>query len=272
MTGRKSPNLGAASLIVVSIVGGASLASCAGVATRTSDNAAARAKMTQQAAHEQFGPALRLARAARANGDLASAINLYSSVVAIQPADPAILLELGDTLVDAGSMDDAIDAYRRVEPKSTSWLGSQLGLQQAYLKLGQPQKALQFADVAMAIAPQDHRVLVSRGVTLDMLGRHAQAQESYRAILASDPHNVAARNDLALSLAMTRHFAEAVDIMTSMARSSTATPRIRENLALIYGLAGDAAHAGALSRVDLDAATTDGNLRFFELARSAEEH
>ena len=248
------------------------LASCGSVATRTSEDAAARAKLTQQVAHEQFGPALRLARASRASGDLASAINLYSSVVAIKPADPAVMLELGDTLVDAGALDEAVEVYRKVETGSSAWLGAQLGLQQAYLKLGEPEKSLLFADQAMTVAPQDHRVLVCRGVTLDMLGRHVDAQESYRAVLAGAPHDVAARNDLALSLALTGRFGEAEDIMTSMARSSTATPRIRQNLALIYGLAGDPSHAGALSRMDLDAITTEGNLRFFELARSAEEH
>ncbi len=269
---RKCPNLRAAPLLIICIAGGAGLASCGSVATRTSDAAAARAKMTQQTAREQFGPALRLARAARANGDLASAINLYSSVVAIKPADPQVMLEFGDTLVDAGSLDDAIEVYRKVEPRSPSWLGAQLGLQQAYLKLGEPEKSLLLADQAMALAPQDHRVLVCRGVTLDMLGRHVQAQESYRAVLMSAPHDVAARNDLALSLALTGQFGEAEDIMASMAHSSTATPRIRQNLALIYGLAGDAAHAGALSRMDLDTTATEGNLSFFELARSAEEH
>jgi Flp pilus assembly protein TadD len=253
------------------LAGAIVLAGCAGVATRTSDNAAARAKITQQAAREQFGPALRLARASRANGDLASAINLYSSVVSIKPADPAVMLEYGDTLVDAGSLDEAIEVYRKVEPGSTAWMGAQLGLQQAYLRLGEPEKSLMFADQALAVSAQDHRVLVSRGVTLDMLGRHVQAQESYRAVLASAPHDVAARNDLALSLALTGQFGEAEEIMTSMAHSSTATPRIRQNLALIYGLAGDSTHADALSRMDLDTATTKENLRFFELARSSAE-
>jgi len=267
MTERKLPNLRAAAPILICFAAAMDLAGCSSVARQTRDDDAARAKMTQQAAHDQFGPALRLARASRANGDLASAINLYSSVVAISPADPAILLEFGDTLVDAGSLDDAIDVYRRIERSSTAWLGSQLGLQQAYLALGQPEKALQFADLAVANAPQDRRVLVSRGVTLDMLGQHARAQASYRAALAGAPHDVAARNDLALSLALTGQFAEAVDLMTSMARSSTATPRVRQNLALIYGLAGDTAHAGTMSRVDLDAPTAAANLRFFEFAR-----
>lgn len=217
----------------------------------------------------QVAPALRLARATRANGDLASAISLYRSVTAIQPADPAVVVELGDTLVDANSMDDAIDAYNRVDQKSPAWLDALLGLEQVYLALAEPAKALEYADKANALSPQDHRVGIGRGVALDMLGRHTEAQECYRAVLNAAPRDVAARNNLALSLAMTKQFDEAIQIMTSMARSSTATPRIRQNLALIYGLAGDAERAAALSRVDLDAPATEANLRFFAFARDA---
>lgn len=217
----------------------------------------------------QVGPALRLARATRANGDLATAINLYRNVTAVPPADPAVMVELGDTLVDADSMDDAIEVYNKVDQKSAAWIDALLGLEQVYLALAEPEKALQYADKANALAPRDHRVAVGRGVALDMLGRHAEAQDSYRGVLKDAPRNVAARNNLALSLAMTQQFDEAIEIMASMARSSNATPRIRQNLALIYGLAGDAQRAAALSRVDLDATKTDANLRFFEFARNA---
>ena len=219
------------------------------------------------------GSVLRLARASRANGDFASAINLYRSVTALPPADPAVLVELGDTLVDAASLDDAIGIYQKVQQSAGAppgvRLGALLGLQQAYLTLGEPDQALRCADQAAALAPADHRVMVGRGVALDLLGRHAEAQRAYRAVLVSAPRDAAARNDLALSLALTRHYDEAVEIMTSMARSSNATPRIRQNLALIYGLAGNTPQAAALSRVDLDATATDGNLRFFEFARNA---
>jgi Flp pilus assembly protein TadD len=265
MTTRISSGPGRAVRLILCAGAAAGTLCCAG--SPPQDRTAAAAKEAAQSVHDQFGPALRLARAARANGDFASAINLYLGVVAIKPADPSILVELGDTLVDAGSMDDAIDVYGKVDAHSAARLGALLGLQQAYLKLAEPEKALQYADQAILMAPLDHRVLVGRGVTLDMLGRHAEAQDAYRAVLRGTPHNVAARNDLALSLAMSGRFEEAVEIMKSMALSSTATPRIRQNLALIYGLAGDAAHAGALSRVDLDAPTAEANLHFFEFAR-----
>ncbi len=256
---------------------GGALAS-AHCSTVTSDSRAATGlhaspTAAQEAGKIQSASVLRLARASRANGDFASAINLYRSVCALPPADPALLVELGDTLVDAESMDDAIGVYQKAQQSTGAPLAVRLeallGLQQAYLTLGEPDQALHYADQAAALAPTDHRVMVGRGVALDLLGRHAEAQRAYRAVLATAPRDIAARNDLALSLALTLHYDEAVEIMTSMAHSSNATARIRQNLALIYGLAGDASHAATLSRIDLDAATTDGNLRFFEFARNA---
>lgn len=220
---------------------------------------------------QQSAPLLRLARASRANGDFASAINLFRSVISGNPADAALAVEFGDTLIEAGSIDDGIDVYQRVPRNSASRLGALLGLEQAYLLLAETDKALQYAEQANTLAPQDQRVMIGRGVALDMVARHSEAQESYRAVLEKAPHDVAARNDLALSLALTQHYSEAIDIMTPMARSSTVTPRIRQNLALIYGLAGDSARAAAWSRMDLDAKSTDANLAFFDLARDAHE-
>ena len=51
-----------------------------------------------------------------------------------------------------------------------------------------------------------------RGVALDLLERHVDAQACYRAVLASTPRHVSARNNLALSLALSGQFAEALDI------------------------------------------------------------
>jgi Flp pilus assembly protein TadD len=85
----------------------------------------------------------------------------------------------------------------------------------------------------------------------------------------TEPFSVAARNDLALSLAMTGKLDEARTIIEPMARSPAAKPQTRQNLALIYGLLGDDARATAMSRMDLDDAATAANLSFFERVRSA---
>lgn len=245
------------------------LAACGSVNSRR--HASSDKSPAMQLAAGQSLPVLRLARASRTNGDLASAINLYRSVVAIKPADPAVVTELGDTLVEAGSLDDAIEIYQQVPQSSAARLAALLGLEQAYLTLAQPVKAMQYVDEASAVAPGDRRVIIGRGVALDLLDRHSEAQESYRAVLAVAPHDIAARNDLALSLALTRQFADAIDLLTPMARSSTATPRIRQNLALIYGLAGNTQQAAELNRMDLDSGSTEANLRFYEFARGMRE-
>jgi Flp pilus assembly protein TadD len=177
-------------------------------------------------------------------------------------------VEFGDVLLAASMPDDAIDMFSQVPSGSSSRLAALLGLTKAHLALGEPAKALEYADQALAQASHDERVLVDRGVALDTLGRHAEAQASYRAVLATTPRHVSARNNLALSLAVTGQFDEAVALLTPLARSSAATPRIRENLALIYGLMGDADRATLLSRSDLDDSSIRANLEFLAAVRA----
>lgn len=228
-----------------------------------------------QAVQDEFGPAVRLARASRRAGDYASAVNLYRNAVSAGTPDPSLLVELGDTLVEAGSPDDGIDVYwkvlglPKVDPRSGARLAAVRGLAHAYLALGQADRSLEHWDEALQLAPQDAAALVGKGVALDTLGRHDEAQNAYRAVLTDSPRDVPARNNLALSLAMTGHFDEALEIMTPMARSATATPQIRQNLALIYGLKGDNERASTASRMDLDQQTTEANLRFFDFVRAS---
>ena len=228
-----------------------------------------------QAMQEEFGPAVRLARASRRAGDYASAVNLYRNAVAAGASDPSLLVELGDTLVDAGSPDDSIDTYwkvlglPKVDPKSGARLAAIRGLGRAYLQLGQADTALEHWNQAVELAPGDAAALVGKGVALDTLGRHIEAQAIYRAVLTDAPHDVPARNDLALSLAMSGHFDDALDIMMPMVRASTSTAQLRQNLALIYGLKGDKDHATSVSRMDLDQQTTEANLRFYDFVRTS---
>lgn len=213
-------------------------------------------------------PMLRLARAAHAAGDYASAVNLYRTIVAGGP-NPAISVELGDTLVDAGSFDDAITSYKSIPARSPEELGAALGLEHAYLALNDVPKAMEQADRAYALAPSDNRVLVGRGIALDLAGRHQEAQASYNALLAKFPNDRPARVNLAISLALTKDFDRATEILIPIARSSNATARERQDLALIYGLKGDQEEALRWSKLDLDAGATTANLRFYDFIRTA---
>jgi Flp pilus assembly protein TadD len=221
-----------------------------------------------QAAAPDAASTLRIARAARAAGDYASAVNLYRTLAAAGAGGPAVTAELGDTLLEAGSIDDAIETYKSLPRNSPAALRAMLGLEHAYLMLGDLAQASSYADKARAIAPDDPRALVDRGIVLDLTGRHAEAQKSYRAVLAKLPGHRAARVDLALSLALTGQYDEAEKIIDPIARSSNSTVRERQNLALIYGLMGNRAEAQKWSRMDLSEAAAAGNLRFFDFIRA----
>jgi Flp pilus assembly protein TadD len=177
-------------------------------------------------------------------------------------ADTGVALKLARA---ARAVDDAIATFGLVDAKSPSYLGATLGLERAELMLRRPMKALGYAQRAVKLSPNDKRAQIGHGVALDMLGRHVEAQPCYRRALAIDPADVAARSDLALSLAFTGKFDEAVSLLTPLARSPSATPRLRQNLALVYGLKGDKAAARALSRTDLPSQQAEANLKFFSL-------
>lgn len=215
----------------------------------------------------QPAPVLRLARAARANGQLVTAIALYREAAAAPGADDSVMIELANAMIDAGAAEDALDILGQVPAKSSSHAASLLAEAHANVLLRKPADALQEAEQAQKLAPDDSRAELARGVALDMLERHQDAQAAYRRVLERTPRSVAARNDLALSLALSGKFNEAVEIIGPMARSLTATPRLRQNLALIYGLMGDKHDAEAMSRLDLDASATAANLHFFDLIR-----
>lgn len=212
------------------------------------------------------GAALHLARGLRSAGDAVSAIQLYRQVLAHKPSREDVRLELADTLLEANLIDQAIGTYGEIGVGSSFAAEAQLGLALAQQRLGRPDAALEHAQRAATLAPDNLRVLVGLGVALDRMGRQAEAQISYRRALVISPRSIAARNDLALSLALSRRYDEAIELLAPIARSADASPRDRQNLAFIYGLSGNREAALALSRVDLDDASALANARFFDLA------
>jgi len=218
-------------------------------------------------AASQVNVSLRVARAARASGDIAAATPLYRKVAADPSSDPQTLVEAGDGLLDAGLPGEAIEVYTRVRSNPAK-ISALLGLARAHLALGEAGEALQAAEQAVASAPRDARPLVDKGVALDTLHRHTEAQVAYRAALQLSPSSVSARNDLALSLALSDQYDQGIALLEPLARAPSAAPKTRQNLALIYGLSGDSVRAAALSRMDLDADQTQANQAFFTRVRN----
>jgi Flp pilus assembly protein TadD len=249
------------------LMGAALLAGCAGEAVRdsvlvtTNDAGAVRSPAAQSQS------LLKVADSTMAAGNYEAALGLYRrahehNTWAFEP-----LYGEAMALQRMGHYEDAAKAFRRAleikpyDPDATRELGHVL------IALHRPALALAQFETVLKTKP-DARTYNGLGVAKDMLGDHNGAQRDYRAALALAANHVAARNNLALSLAVTGHYAEAIELLQALAREPAATIRHRQNLALAYGLAGESERAAQVARRDLDEATVRQNLTFYATLRA----
>lgn len=124
-------------------------------------------------------------------------------------------------------------------------------------------------DAVLSADPQNLVALNGKGVALDSLGEHGEAQTAYHVVLAATPDNVAAQNNLALSYILSEHYADAVRILEKLLKSKQGDrATVRQNLALAYGLQGNHKKALELGLQDLSAKEAEENLKFYDYYQS----
>jgi Tfp pilus assembly protein PilF len=156
-------------------------------------------------------------------GQPAQAEEVLTRALQRRPDDPALLLQLGRLRLRTGAAQEAVGLFDRVLARRANHV----------------------------------EALTGSGVALDLLGRPAEAQQSYRAALAAAPDNIAAANNLAMSLMMEGRAQEAVAILAPLTRRAGAPPRVLNNLGIAQAAAGDRSTAqatlgGRISADDLD--------------------
>jgi Flp pilus assembly protein TadD len=214
-----------------------------------------------------FDSVMRIAAASRASGDFSNAISLYRHAATIASSNPLPLVALGDTLLEMGKTDEAIVNYNAALKLNARDGEALRGLARAYLKTGRPDLAGNPLAVAYQDTPNDPKLLLLIGVADDFIGQHADAQGRYRQGLQYAPADRSLSLDLALSLALSEKFDAAIATLRPIAYGRGATAQERQTLALIYGLKGDQRTARELARMDLDPASVDHNLAFYESLR-----
>ena len=214
-----------------------------------------------------FASLMRVGTAARLGGDYANALGVFRRASELAPRDPAPLVEIGKTLVDMGSANEAIIAYNSALDRDKHDVPAQRGLAQAYLLTAKPELALLPLDQALVVAPNNRELLLLRGVTEDLLGRHAAAQAFYRRGLSVAPGDPALTVDLALSLALSDNYSAAIAALRPVATSSAGGAHERHTLAMIYGLEGNQREAARFARMDLDEAAVERNLAYYASLR-----
>jgi Flp pilus assembly protein TadD/septal ring-binding cell division protein DamX len=214
---------------------------------------------------------LKVADDTRAGGDLGNAVGLYRRAHEMDPHDPVPLARAGETLAQMQAYTEAADAYQAALSIDPDNPDLHRGFANVLLALGKPQLALAHLEIAVSKNAGDARIYNALGVAHDLAGRHDLAQEDYRKGIALAPDQVNLRNNLGLSQALSGDFNGGIATLSDVVARPGATARNRQNLALVYGLAGDDTHAALVARSDLDEAAVRNNLAYFTLLRSLDD-
>jgi Flp pilus assembly protein TadD len=213
-------------------------------------------------------PALmRIASASEAGGDPGTALGMFRRAAQMNDDAAAPLVGAGNALLELGQVDEAIVALNSALKRQPHDPEVLRALAKAYLKTGRPALAAAPLEVAFQDTPNDPKLLQLIGVADDLLGQHREAQARYRRGLELKPGDPALSLNLALSLALTENYDEAIAALRPVAAAPTGGARERQTLALIYGLKGDRPEAAQIARLDLDAASVDHNLAYYDTLR-----
>jgi Flp pilus assembly protein TadD len=210
---------------------------------------------------------MRLGAAAHGAGDLATAVGLYRRAASLAPGQPAPFVAAGNTLLEMGQVNEAIISFNSALERNSHDAEGLRGLARAYLRSGKPELAGQPLSVAYQQTPDDPKLLQLIGVADDFAGQHEEAQARYRRGLELLPFDPGLTLNLAMSLALTGNYPQAVALLRPIATGPASSPRERQTLALIYALQGNRATAEQLMRRDLDPQSAQRNLAYFDTLR-----
>jgi tetratricopeptide (TPR) repeat protein len=87
------------------------------------------------------------------------------------------------------------------------------GLADQYLELGIPDKALHISELGLARFPDAEVLHFNRGLALDRLNRHDEAEAEYLTVLTNDPGHLGACHNLALIFFQKHYYEKALDVL-----------------------------------------------------------
>lgn len=181
---------------------------------------------------------LRVADAVSEAGDTEKAVSLYKDAASKFPADIGVQISSANGMARNGDRKEAISLLRsrlRTAPDNPDLLRAMGGIQ---IIQGDARAAVATLDHMLGKHPDDVPALVNRGVALDLLHQHDEAQAAYRKAHAIAPDDVTISNDLALSLMLSGHSAEARAEMAHLRDASDLPERVGINLAIIDAVSG----------------------------------
>lgn len=174
--------------------------------------------------------AAKLAQVVRAMGNPTRASEIATQALNLHPGDIDLVLIYAQASLDRGRPEDAVAPLARIEAATaTNWRANSI-----------------------------------MGVTLDQLGKHADAQGYYLRAARLAPDNPSILSNLGLSYALAGDTKRAEETLRTAVAMPGADLRVRQNLALVLGVQGKFTEAEAAVSDSLSPAAIAANQTYFK--------
>ena len=210
---------------------------------------------------------LRIAESALESGDTQLAISLFERTLKADPQSLPAKLGLADAIYQTGDLARAGVLYRQASVVAPNDPRAQLGLARVALRERRLDEAVSRYRQLLSGHADNPVVAEGLGTALDLQGKHSEAQTVYRAALARHPEAQGLKANLGLSLILDRRARDGANVLLDIAGLPDAPAQARENLALAYGVLGNAEAAKQILTADMPAASAEDNLQFYRNLR-----
>jgi len=203
------------------------------------------------------------AEAAEAIGDYETATVHYRKLLTLRPDDGPVILSLSRNLRRTNTPIEAISILSIAKGTKEDAPEFVIELSKAEIAAGKSASALARLSILSTKHPNNWDLHATMGVAYDMVESYGQAWQAYLKALQLSSNNPAVVNNMALSAASAGRLENAISILEKSDVSVRNIPKIRQNLALLYGVRGDLDKAEALSRMDLEDKAVRNNMKIY---------
>jgi Flp pilus assembly protein TadD len=195
---------------------------------------------------------MKVADAAISAGSPAIALRIAEGMLATDPRNTGALLRQGRAYMQVGNTAAAETSYRRALAIDGRLDEARLGLAKIWLATDPVQAEKVLLEV-LAHDAHNTAALNNLGVSRDLQGRHAEAQEAYQQALQYHPGLASAQENLGLSLALSGKPQEGAAMLDQLAKDGTSDRKVRDDLAVALTLSGRTGEAGQVLQEELSA-------------------
>ncbi len=197
------------------------------------------------------GPAETAEPVATSKGDLEKATAYWAKEFGTNPRNIDAGVNYAKNLKAMGEKDRAIAVLQQ----ASMYNSDHKGLASEYGRLALENDQAQLAEKLLARAEDplkpDWKIISAQGAAIAKQGRHRDAIPLFERALAFSPDNPSILNNLGMAQAMNGDAAKAEVTIRRAAEQPGASPRVRQNLALVLGLQGKFDEAKQIAGADL---------------------